>query len=127
MFDTFQDENSIKAIATSLPKRLLKEFDKKEYYLPEEVDSVFSKVFENNGNIQYAYSMFCSPKDYENLAQIMEFKSSYSQLRLKVADKCFDGWPRFNFESLLNLTSDSSRSDLVNEITDIGLDLLGGS
>lgn len=127
MFDTFRDENSIKAIATSLPKILLKEFEKKEYYLPEEVDSVFSKVFENNGNIQYAYSMFCSPKDYENLAQIMEFKSSYSQLRLKVADKCFDGWPRFNFESLLNLTSDSSRSDLVNEITDIGLDLLGGS
>ena len=32
MFDTFRDENSIKAIATSLPKRLLKNFDKKEFF-----------------------------------------------------------------------------------------------
>ncbi len=127
MFDTFRDENSIKAIATSLPKRLVNKFDKKEFYSSEEVDGIFSEVFENNVNIQYAYAMFCSPKDYINLAQTLEFSSSYSELRLKVADKCFDGWPRFNFESLLNLTSDSSRSDLVNEITDIGFDLLSGS
>ena len=127
MFDTFRDENSIKAIATSLPKRLVNKFDKKEFYSSEEVDGIFSEVFENNVNIQYAYVMFCSPKDYINLAQTLEFSSSYSELRLKVADKCFDGWPRFNFESLLNLTSDSSRSDLVNEITDIGFDLLSGS
>jgi Family of unknown function (DUF6559) len=125
MFDTFRDENSIKAIATSLPKRLVNKFDKKEFYSSEEVGNIFSEVFENNTNVQYAYAMFCSPKDYKNLAQTMEFSSSYSKLRLKVADKCFDGWPRFNFESLLNLTSDSSRSDLVSEITDLGLDLLG--
>ena len=127
MFDTFRDENSIKAIATSLPQKLLNKFDKKEFYSPEEVDDIFFEVFANNANIQFAYAMFCSPKDYANLAQSIEVSSSYSELRLKVADKCFDGWPRFNFESLLNLANDSSRSDLVNEITDIGLDLLGGS
>ncbi len=126
MFDTFRDKNSIKAIATSLPKRLVKKFDKKEFYSSIEVDSVFSEAFENKNNIQYAYAMFCSSKEYKNLAQTMAFSSSYSELRLTVADKCFDGWPRFNFESLLNLTNDSSRSDIVNEITDIGLDLLGG-
>ena len=126
MFDIFQDENAIKAIATALPKELLNKFGKKAFYSSEEVDDVFFKVFEKNENIQFAYAMFCSPQDYKNLAQAMAFSSSYSQLRLEVADKCFEGWPRFNFESLLNLKSDSSRSDLVNEVTDIGLDLLGG-
>ncbi|NQY38430.1 MAG: hypothetical protein HRT37_26560 [Alteromonadaceae bacterium] len=127
MFDTFRDENSIKAIATSLPKRLLKNFDKKEFYSPEEVKTIFSEVFTSNANIQYAYATFCSPKDFTELGQRMEFSSSYSELRLKVADKCFDGWPRFNFESLLNLSNDSSMSDLVSEVTDLGLDMLGGS
>jgi len=127
MFGTFRDEDLIKMIATSLPKRLLKHFDKKEFYSPEEVKSVFLEVFDSDTNIQYAYASFCSPKDFAELAQIMELSSSYSELRLKIAEKCFDGWPRFNFESLLNLTSDSSRSELINEITDIGLDLLGGS
>jgi hypothetical protein len=126
MFDTFRDDNSIKAIATSLPKQLLNNFDKKECYSPEEVKTVFSEVFASNANIQYAYATFCSPKDFMELAQIMEFSASYSELRLKVSDKCFDGWPRFNFESLLNLSNDSSMSDLVSEVTDIGFDILGG-
>ena len=127
MFDTFLNENSIKAIATSMPKKLVKKFERKEFYFSEEVDTIFSEVFENNKNIQYAYAMFCSPKDFMNIAQSMEFNSSYSDLRIEIADKCFDGWPRFNFESLLNSKGGSSRSELVNEITDIGLDLLGGS
>jgi hypothetical protein len=127
MFDIFRDENSIKAIATSLPKKLLNNFDKKEFYSPEEVKTIFSEVFTTDTNIQYAYATFCSPKDFTELAQIMGFMSSYSELRLKVADKCFDGWPRFNFESLLNLSNDSSMSDLVSEVTDIGFDILGGS
>lgn len=127
MFDTFRNENSIKAIATSMPRKLVKKFDKKDYYSSEEVDNVFFEVFENKANIQYAYAMFCSSKDYMYIAQSMEFSNSYSELRIEIADKCFDAWPRFNFESLLNLRRSSSRSELVNEITDIGLDLLGGS
>ena len=127
MFDNFGDKNSIKAIATLMPKKLVKKFDKNEFYTSEEVDSVFSEVFENNINIQYAFAMFCSPKEFMNRAQSMEFSSSYSELRIEIADKCFDGWPRFNFESLLNLKRGSTRSELVNEITDLGLDLLGGS
>jgi len=126
VFDTFRDENSIKMIATSLPKRLLKNFGKKEFYSPEEVKSVFLEVFDSDINIQYAYASFGSPKDFAELAQIMELSSSYSELRLKVAGKCFDGWPRFNFESFLNLSNDSSKSDLLSEITDIGLDMLSG-
>ncbi|WP_448550169.1 DUF6559 family protein [Thalassotalea fusca] len=128
MFDTFRDENSIKAIATSLPEKLLNKFGKKEFYSSKEVENIFLEVFSNNVNIQYAYAMFCSPTDYKNLAQTKVYSSSYSELRLKVASECFEGWPRFNFESLINLKqSQSTRSDLVNEITDIGLDLLGGS
>jgi len=127
MFDTFRDENGIKVIASSLPKRLVNQFDKKEYYSSNEVESIFSEVFDSRANIEYAYAMFCSAKEYKILAQEMACSASYSQLRQKIADQCFDGWPRFNFDSILNLTSDSSRSDLVNEITDIGLDLLGGS
>ena len=127
MFDTFRDKNSIKAIAISLPKKLVNKFDKKDFYSSEEVDNIFAEVFESSTNIEYAYAMFCSSKDYKNLNQTRAFSCSYTELRSQVADKCFDGWPRFNFESLLNLTRDSSRSELVNEITDIGLDLLGGS
>ena len=126
MFDTFRDENSIRMIATSLPKRLLRNFDKKEFYSPEEVKSVFLEVLDSDTNIQYAYASFCSPKDFAELAQIMVLSSSYSKLRIKVADKCFDGWPRFNFESLLNLSNGSSKPDLLSEVTDIGLDILSG-
>lgn len=126
MFDTFLDENSIKAIATSLPRKLVERFNKKEFYSPEEVNALFSEEFEGNDNIQYAYAMFCSPQKFIDLAQAMELSSSYSELRLKVSEKCFDGWPRFNFESLLMLTNNSSRSDLINEVTDISLDLFSG-
>lgn len=127
MFDTFRDKNSIKAIATSLPHQLLNNFDKKEFYSSKEVEVIFSKVFESQVNIQYAYACFCTPQEFVKVADILEFDVSYAELRLKVAEKCFDGWPRFNFDSLLNLSNDSTMSDLVSEVTDIGLDILQGS
>ena len=40
-----------------------------------------------------------------NVAQSITFNSSYSELHIEIANKCFDGWSRFNFESLLNLKS----------------------
>jgi hypothetical protein len=69
---------------------------------------------------------FVLKKDFVELAQVIGNKASFSELRLKVADKCFDGWPRFNFESLLNLSNNSSIPDLVSELTDMGLDIIGG-
>ena len=127
MFDTFRDENSIKAIATSLPQKLLNSFDKKEFYSSKEVEAIFSEVFKSQVNIQYAYACFCTPQEFVKVADILEFDVSYAELRLKVAEKCFDGWPRFNFDSLLNLSNDSTMSDLVREVTDIGLYILQGS
>ena len=126
MFDTFRSENSIKSIATSLPRKLLKNFNEKQFYSPEEVKSVFSEVFERDVNIKYAYASFWSSKDFTELAKIMELSCTYAELRLEIANKCFDGWPRFNFESFLNLSNELSMPDLVSEVTDLGLDILSG-
>jgi len=124
MFDALQDENSIKAIAKSLPKKLVKAFDKKEFYTSDEVDTLFLEVFDTKENLQYAYAMFCSANHFAEIAKLKDINATYGELRTEVADKCFEGWPRFNFESFLNLNKGTSRTELVNEITDMGLNLL---
>ncbi len=126
MFELFQDKNSIVKIITSLPSELVNNFDKKEYYSPEEVKSVFLKVLGTEQHIEYAYAMFCSQLDFNELTKVQPFDLPYSKLRLAVSKKCFEGWPRFNFESLLNYSEHSVISDLVNEVSDIGTDIVGG-
>ena len=126
VFDSFQDENSINLIASKLPRKLLSNFGNKNFYSPKEVDSVFSESFTNNSNIHFAYVMFCSAEDFSIFANEAGIKETYSELRTVVSEKCFDGWPRFNFESLLSLSHESPMSELVREVTDISLDIFNG-
>ena len=124
MFDSFQDKASIKNIAKTLPKKLVKDYGKQEFYTQEQVDTIFLASFKEKLNIQYAYAMFCLPQDFAQIAKANDFTASYSELRLEISEVCFESWPRFNFDSLLHLSSESPLPDLVNEVTDIGLDLL---
>jgi|TARA_B100000767_G_C19323556_1_gene352615 hypothetical protein len=126
MFESFQDNESIEKIVSCLPSVLVKKFDKKDFYTPEEVSTVFIDVLATDNNIEYAYAMFCTQPDFNELANTQHFGLSYKALRLKVSKKCFDNWPRFNFDSLLNYSGQPIISDLVNEVTDISADIVGG-
>ncbi|WP_310650112.1 DUF6559 family protein [Colwellia sp. MB3u-70] len=109
-------------MVTSIPRQLLSKFDMKNSFSPEEVKRVFVDALGNDINIKYAFAMFCSQVDFNELSETHQFGSTFSELRLEVSKKCFEGWPRFNFESLLSYSKQSTMSGLVNEVTDIGLD-----
>ncbi|WP_448565719.1 DUF6559 family protein [Thalassotalea ganghwensis] len=127
MFDALFSNSTIKAIATELPKKLIKAYGKKEVYSVVDINTIYLSTFETNLDIHYAYAMFCTVDEFAKSTQQDGVELSYNELRCEIAKYLFDGWPRFNFESLLNLDKKSPLPDLVNEVTDIGLDLLGGS
>jgi len=103
MFGLF-NKNSIPKIARVLPPVLIDEFEKQIFYSIEEVKSVFNSEFKTDHNIEYAFAMFCSETDFEEL----NLESTYSDLRNDVSKKCFGSWPRFNFESLLDYSRRST-------------------
>jgi hypothetical protein len=126
MFDAFTQKNSITKIAKLMPLVLVEKYDKKPFYLPEEVKSVFLEKLDGKENIEYAYAMFCTPKDFNHLADELAFESTFSTLRLSVSKKCFDSWPRFNFDSLLAYSQRYETMGVVGEIGGCGVDFIVG-
>lgn len=59
---------------------------------------MFKQKLKSDHNIEYAYAMFCSGQAYRELN--LEF--NYTELRNQVSKKCFEGWPRFNMDTLLS-------------------------
>ncbi|KZN38103.1 DUF6559 family protein [Pseudoalteromonas luteoviolacea] len=95
------NKNSITSIAIMLPKRLLEAHGKKAFFPVEEVLSTFMLQFKSRHNIEYAYAMFCSESDFDTL----QLTSIYGELRAEIAKVCFESWPRFNFDTLLDYSS----------------------
>jgi hypothetical protein len=108
MLDMF-NKNSINKIARLLPPALIDAFDKQNFYSTEEVKSVYNSELKTEHNIEYAFAMFCSQPDFEEL----HLDSTYNDLRTDVSKKCFGSWPRFNFESLLDY---SRRSTMTGDV-----------
>jgi len=126
MFDTFLQKNSITKIAKAIPGTLVEKYDKKQFYLPEEVKSVFLEKLDNDESIEYAYAMFCTEATFNNLVEELTCKSTFLELRLEVSKKCFDNWPRFNFESLLAYSQQSEVLGVAGELGVYGCDFIGG-
>jgi hypothetical protein len=103
MLDMF-NKNSVTKIARVLPARLIQAYEKQNYYTAEEVKRVFDSELKTEHNFEYALAMFCSQPDFEAL----NLESTYSDLRAVVSKKCFDSWPRFNFDSLLDYSRRST-------------------
>jgi hypothetical protein len=126
MFDTFTRNNSITKIAKSMPLVLVEKYEKKQFYLPEEVKKVFLEKLDDQENIEYAYAMFCTQADFNNLADELDIKTKFSDLRLGVSKKCFEGWPRFNFDSLLAYSQQVEVMGVAGELGGYGCDFIGG-
>jgi len=126
MFDTFLQKNSITKIAKVIPLALVEKYDKKQFYLPEEVKSAFLKKLDNDESIEYAYAMFCTETSFNNLVEELNCKSTFLDLRIEVSKKCFDSWPCFNFESLLAYSQQSEVLGGVGELGVYGCDFIGG-
>ena len=103
MFGIF-NKNSIPKIARVMPPILIDAFHKQNFYSTEEVKRAFDSEFKTEHNIEYAFAMFCSQPDFEEL----KLESTYSDLRTEVSKKCFGSWPRFNFDSLLDYSRRST-------------------
>ena len=99
-------ENSIIKIARVLPLALIESDEKHPHYSIEYVKGIFKSKFKYEHNLEYAFAMFCSQQDFEEL----NLDSNYNDLRKDVSKNCFEGWPRFNFDSLL----DYSRRSMIN-------------
>ena len=52
------NKNSITKIARLLPPALIDAFEKKNFYSPEEVMSVFDSKLKTEHNIEYAFALF---------------------------------------------------------------------
>ena len=102
MFDMF-NKNSIPKIARVLSPALIGAFEKQSFS-PEEVKSVFDSELKTEHNIEYAFAMFCSQPDFEEL----NLEPTYNGLRTDVSKKCFSSWPRFNFDSLLDYSKNAT-------------------
>lgn len=126
MFDTFTQKNSITKIVKLMPLVLVEKYEKKQFYSPEQVKNVFLEKLDGEESIEYAYAMFCSQLDFNNLAHELTFESKFSELRLSVSKKCFDGWPRFNFDSLLAYSQQSEIMGVGLELGGYGYDFISG-
>lgn len=126
MFDILLNNNFIIKVAEKMPSALVEKYDKKQFYLPDEVKSVFLEELEGEHNIEYAYAMFCTQADFISLAEKLSIESTFSGLRLDVSKKCFDSWPRFNFDSLLEYSQRSVMIGVGKEIIGYGCDFGGG-
>jgi hypothetical protein len=102
-------KNSIAKIARVLPPALIEAFDKQDFYSAEEVKKIFESEFKYEHNVKYAFAMFCSQHDFEEL----NLESTYSDLRTDISKKCFGSWPRFNFDSLLAYSQSSGVGGLA--------------
>jgi hypothetical protein len=107
MFGFLFKKNSIPKIVRVMPKALIDTFNKKDFYNPDEVKNVFDSKFKYDHNIKYAYAMFCSQADFEQISNKHDIELNYSDLRFDVSKKCFSSWPRFNFDSLLAYSQSS--------------------
>lgn len=99
--------NSISTIACVLPPALITTFEKQSFYSPEQVRHVFANELKTEHNIEYALAMFCSQLDFDAL----QLAATYSELRADVSKECFGSWPRFNFDSLLDYSRQSTGAD----------------
>ncbi|MFD2168278.1 DUF6559 family protein [Thalassotalea euphylliae] len=126
MLDTFQNKASIKNIARTIPRQLIKHASKKTHYTAKEVEFVFLKQFESATNIHYAYAMFCAAGIYTEVANKNNFQATYKELRSEVSDACFEGWPHFNFDSFLSDLDDTSLPETIADVVEIGADFLKG-
>ena len=100
-------ENSIIKIARVLPLALIESNEKQPHYSIEYVKRIFKSKFKYEHNLEYAFAMFCSQQDFEQL----NTESTYSDLRTDVSKKCFSNWPRFNFDSLLDYSRNATMGD----------------
>jgi hypothetical protein len=107
-------KNSISQIASKIPQLLVSQYGKKSHYSDVEVESVFLSTFKTNHNMMFAFAMFCSAQQFKVLNVDSQF--SYSDLRTKVSQTCFDNWPIFNFDSLLNYSQSSGLGDSLTMI-----------
>lgn len=66
--------------------------------------------------------MFCSEQEYRELN--LEF--NYADLRNQVSKKCFEGWPRFNMDTLLSYSRNASSYQGSTGFADAGSSGSGG-
>jgi hypothetical protein len=98
------EDDSLLKIAREIPPELVEAYEKKGSYSFAEIKTVFEQEFKKTRHLKYAYAAFSSEQCFDQQAKHHDISETYAQLRQAVADKCFSGWPRFNFDSFLALS-----------------------
>ena len=104
-------ENSIKAIASTMPLALVDAYGKQAVFSQEHVTTIFTRIFKSQNNIAYAYAMFCSEQEFKQIKFTTKGAMDYQTLRLAVSKDCFESWPRFNFDSLLTYANSAQATN----------------
>ena len=125
MFKSFFRKRNIRKCARKLPRELKAQYGQKAFYSKEQVDEILrrknlvttaagSSILLNS----YAYAMYCSPEEFEQIRQTAGAECDYQATRTEISDTVFNGSSDFNFSSLLAVSApsmtnftDSSSSD----------------
>lgn len=118
MFEDFRRKRKIKNFARRLPKKLVALFGEKKYYSQGQVKLAARESFRQyrkpnttSNDLVFAYAMFCTPTEFNNIQHHLDESCDYESLREEISQVCFNNTNGFNFATLDALsTYDSSFS-----------------
>ena len=116
MFQSFFRKRKIKKYAKNLPQDLKENYAYQEHYTKEQVDaSLKRKRLVGGGGVAvtdicYAYAMFCSPEEFNDIHEGTGEICDYESMRSDVSDTLFNSASDFSFSTFLVNSSDTDAS-----------------
>jgi len=112
MFQNYFKKRKIKKFATILPPALKSRYGYQEHYTKKQVDTIIKQkklskhVSVTNtpiagGENCYAYAMFCSPEEFQQIHATIGEVYDYHAMRSEVSTTCFGEDVSFSFNTLL--------------------------
>jgi hypothetical protein len=118
MFRKYFRNKKIKKYAKLLPRDLVKNYGRKEYYSKYQVDlAVIRKRLGYSPKINIlsnsiVYAMYCSPEEFQEIHETAKVSAEYSEIRREIVDIVFDKVVDLSFDILLSETPELSTQNL---------------
>jgi hypothetical protein len=116
MFQSFFNKRKIKKYAKNLPQDLKENYAYQKHYSKEQVDaSLKRKRLVGGGGVAvtdncYAYAMFCSPEEFNDIHEGTGETCDYESMRSDVSDTIFNSASDFSFSTFLVNSGDPDAS-----------------
>ena len=102
----FRQRRAIKQFVKRLPLDLQKRFGEKRHYDLAEVSKVVESGQYDMAFVAFAHALFCSRDDFNAYYEPLRIRTTYDELRDKVASRFFGGVSDFDAASLFRFAKD---------------------